>query len=176
VFVARKLIELLRTDPLAGQGSGWVVIPVVNPDAYERRRRRNANNVDINRNFPTKNWALTSVRSRMYGGHKATSEPETRTVMRVIRRYRPSRIVTIHSIDQRRYCNNYDGPARALASHMKRCNGYPVSGSMGYPTPGSFGTWAGIEGGIPTITLELPSHHSPKQCWEDNRRALMGTS
>ena len=26
---------------------------------------------------------------------------------------------------------------------------------MGYPTPGSFGTWAGIEKEIPTITLEL---------------------
>ena len=33
--------------------------------------------------------------------------------------------------------------------------GYPVEKSIGYPTPGSFGTWAGIERKIPTITLEL---------------------
>ena len=32
---------------------------------------------------------------------------------------------------------------------------YPVEESIGYPTPGSFGTWAGIEKGIPIITLEL---------------------
>ena len=32
---------------------------------------------------------------------------------------------------------------------------YPVEENIGYPTPGSFGTWAGIEKEIPTITLEL---------------------
>ena len=32
---------------------------------------------------------------------------------------------------------------------------YPVEASIGYPTPGSFGTYAGIERQIPTITLEL---------------------
>jgi hypothetical protein len=26
---------------------------------------------------------------------------------------------------------------------------------MGYPTPGSFGAFAGIDRGVPTITLEL---------------------
>lgn len=31
----------------------------------------------------------------------------------------------------------------------------PLQESIGYPTPGSFGTWAGVEKGIPTITLEL---------------------
>jgi protein MpaA len=59
---------------------------------------------------------------------------------------------------------------------MERYNGYPVVTSMGYPTPGSFGTWAGIERNIPTVTLELPSHHSPKKCWEDNHRALLAMS
>lgn len=52
-------------------------------------------------------------------------------------------------------------------------NGYPVAATIGYPTPGSFGAWAGIELGIPVITLELPSHDSPKRCWEDNREALL---
>ena len=32
---------------------------------------------------------------------------------------------------------------------------YPIEPSIGYPTPGSFGTWAGIEKNIFTITLEL---------------------
>ena len=50
---------------------------------------------------------------------------------------------------------------------------YPVTTSIGYSTPGSFGTWAGVERGIPTVTLELPSHHSAKRCWADNRRALL---
>ncbi len=173
VFLARRLIELLTTDPPAASNVRWVVLPVVNPDGYERRKRRNANQVDINRNFPTKNWARTSRRSRMFGGTEPASEPETRTVIRVVKRYPPIRIVTVHSIDGHRQCNNYDGPGRAVAATMSRINGYPVTCSIGYGTPGSIGTWAGLERNIPTITLELPSHHSPKRCWEDNCPALL---
>lgn len=173
VFLARRLIELLTTNPSAASNVRWVVLPVVNPDGYEQRKRRNANQVDINRNFPTKNWARTSKRSRMFGGNEPASEPETEVVIRVVKRYPPVRIVTVHSIDGYRQCNNYDGPGRAVAVAMSRINGYPVTHSIGYGTPGSFGTWAGLEREIPTITLELPSHHSPKRCWEDNCPALL---
>lgn len=173
VFIARLFIDLLEAAPEAHARVRWVVIPVVNPDGYERRRRRNTSLVDINRNFPTKTWCRTPRRSRMFGGQAPASEPETRAVIKAVKRYAPARIISIHSIDQHRHCNNYDGPARTLAARMKRFNGYPVVKSMGYPTPGSFGTWAGHERKIPTITLELPSHHSPKRCWEDNREALL---
>ena len=93
--------------------------------------------------------------------------------MAVVNRYHPSRIVTIHSIGNDRYCNNYNGPGRALALAMRSHNRYPVTASIGYPTPGSFGTWAGYEHSIPTITLELPYRSSPKRCWEENREALL---
>jgi protein MpaA len=97
-------------------------------------------------------------------------------VVNLVERFRPAAIVSIHSIDRSRECNNYDGPGEELARAMGRINGYPVRGSIGYPTPGSLGTWAGIERGIPTVTLELPSHHSPKRCWQDNRDALLACS
>lgn len=151
----------------------WVLVPIVNPDGYERRTRRNARKVDINRNFPTNNWELGNPRSRMFGGHRAASEPETKALIKLIDRVRPDVIVTIHSINRNRFCNNYDGPGRKVAQQMSRHNKYPVTSTIGYPTPGSFGTWAGVEQGIPTITLELPSHHSANRCWEDNREALL---
>lgn len=174
VTVAKNLIQLLSDHlPEIGAQAGWCVVPTVNPDGYEARKRRNANHVDINRNFPTENWERSSRRSRMFGGLTPASEPETRAVMRLVQRVRPSAIVTIHSIDRGRECNNYDGAGEALARAMARVNGYRVRGSIGYPTPGSLGTWAGVEKGIPTVTLELPSHHSPKRCWEDNREALL---
>ena len=86
----------------------------------------------------------------MFGGASPASEPETRAVMRAIERFAPVRIVTIHSINRDRFCNNFDGPGRRLAEAMARLNRYPVRASIGYPTPGSFGGWAGIERKIAT--------------------------
>jgi protein MpaA len=151
----------------------WTIIPTLNPDGYLRRRRRNARLVDLNRNFPTTDWTTGSPRSRMYGGTSPASEPETRALIRLIECLRPARIVSIHSINGGRFCNNYDGPAQALAETMARRNRYPVRAAIGYPTPGSLGTWAGVERGIPIVTLELPSSASPKACWEQNCLALL---
>jgi protein MpaA len=50
---------------------------------------------------------------------------------------------------------NYDGPAADVAQKISDITGYPVEPSIGYPTPGSFGTYYGVERNIPTITLEL---------------------
>jgi len=173
VDLALRFMELLRSCGDDTSLTRWVVAPLINPDGYARRKRRNARRVDINRNFPTKNWALGSPRSRMFGGTAPAGEPETRAVMKLIKRYRPRRIITIHSIGRERFCNNYDGSARALAEKMSRHNGYPVTASIGYPTPGSFGSYAGRELRIPTVTLELPSTHSTKRCWTDNRDAIL---
>jgi len=173
VYVACRLIDTLASFGSESRIGSWLVVPLVNPDGFARRKRRNANKVDINRNFPTVNWSPGNRRSRMHGGPAAASEPETRCVIDLIEAERPTRIVTLHSIGGHRYCNNYDGPAAGWARRMTRLNGYPARASIGYPTPGSFGTWAGIERRIPTITLELPSHHSSKRCWADNREALL---
>jgi len=55
---------------------------------------------------------------------------------------------------------------------MGERNGYPVSASIGYPTPGSLGTYAGVERKIPIITLELPRVDA-EGGWEQNRSALL---
>jgi protein MpaA len=56
---------------------------------------------------------------------------------------------------------------------MARHNGYPASPNIGYPTPGSLGSYAGVDRQIPTITLELPRNVSGAQAWADNRAALL---
>lgn len=173
-----RLVEALRDEltefrPPLPNPARWILVPCVNPDGYERRTRRNARKVDLNRNFPTQNWTVGNPRSRMYGGPAPASEPETRAVIRLLESCRPGVIVTVHSISKNRYCNNYDGPGRELARRVSRCNRYPVTATIGYPTPGSFGHWSGHERRIPTITLELPTHHSFRQIWIDNRIALL---
>jgi murein peptide amidase A len=171
VFVALHLVSLL-SDP-AQPLVPCVIVTNLNPDGYQRRRRTNANGVDLNRNFPTRDWAPTRKRSRYYSGSTPLSEPESRAIARLIDQLNPPLIITIHSINRQRHCVNYDGPARSPADAMAKRNGYPVRESIGYPTPGSFGTWAGVESQIATITLELPSHHSPQRCWRDNESALI---
>ncbi len=113
--------------------------------------RVNSNGVDLNRNFPTKNWKLTE-RNEFFGGEKPASEEETRFIINTVEKFTPDIILTLHAPFK---VVNYDGDGKNIAEEISDINGYPVEGNIGYPTPGSFGTWAGVEKGIPTITLEL---------------------
>ena len=72
--------------------------------------------------------------------------------METVEKYKPRLILTLHAPYK---IVNYDGDALVAANAFSKIIGYPVEESIGYPTPGSFGTWAGVEKGIPTITLEL---------------------
>ena len=131
--------------------SGMLFIPELNPDGKDKGTRVNSNGVDINRNFPTKNWELSS-KDNYYGGDSPASEIETRFLIDVIEEYKPSLILTLHTPYK---IVNYDGPAKEVSEKISEIIGYPVEESIGYPTPGSFGTYAGVERNIPTITLEM---------------------
>jgi len=170
--LAERLIQYLQANPQTYQGRRVAVVPVVNPDGLALGTRENANGVDINRNFPANNFPADPGRDYP-GGPYAVSERETLAVLTATRQLQPARIVSIHAIRRGEHGNNYDGPARSLAAEMGRHNGYPVLATMGYPTPGSFGTWAGIDQQIPTITLELPRDAGEETCWQENRDALL---
>lgn len=126
-------------------------VPCLNPDGRDLNTRTNSNGVDINRNFPTKNWIL-GEKDNYFGGNSPASEIETKFIIDVIEEYKPKEIITLHTPYK---IVNYDGPAKELAEKISEIINYPVEESIGYPTPGSFGTWAGIERNIPIITLEM---------------------
>ena len=126
-------------------------IPCLNPDGLKNKTRQNANMVDINRNFPTNNWELTEM-NEYYGGASSASEIETEFVIETIEEYSPAAILTFHAPYK---VVNYDGPAEEIAKEVSVIINYPVQHDIGYPTPGSFGTYAGVERNIPIITLEL---------------------
>jgi protein MpaA len=173
VDLANALLAYLRTTPGAAAGRRVAVVPAVNPDGLAGRQRTNTNGVDLNRNFPASNWSRRASGGRTFGGTSAASEPETKAVMTAVETIRPARILSIHSIARGRHCNNYDGPAAEIARAMAAANGYAVRATMGYATPGSFGTWAGVNWRIPTVTLELPRDLPGGQCWPDNRGAVL---
>jgi protein MpaA len=56
---------------------------------------------------------------------------------------------------------------------MSGYNKYPPEPTIGYPTPGSMGTYCGIDRKIPMITLELPRDASGEESWNRNREALL---
>jgi protein MpaA len=131
-----------------------LLIPCLNPDGLAAGVRTNANGVDLNRNFPAANWQLgeRTEKNEFWGGQSPASEIETQFLISVIEEYKPKLILTLHAPFK---VVNYDGPARESAEKIAQIIGYPVEKHIGYPTPGSFGIWAGVERGIPTITLEL---------------------
>ncbi len=127
------------------------IIPCLNPDGYEKRTRTNSNGVDLNRNFPSNNWELTE-KNEFFGGEYPASEIETCFAVDIIDEINPDIILSIHAPFK---IVNYDGPAFEISNQIAQIIKYPVQGDIGYPTPGSFGTYCGVERKIPTITLEL---------------------
>lgn len=126
-------------------------IPCLNPDGLEACTRCNSKGVDLNRNFPAQNWQKSN-RDKYFGGETPASEIETQFLVSVIEKYTPALILTLHEP----YCVvNYDGPALKVAERISEITKYEVEESIGYPTPGSFGTYCGVERKIPVITLEL---------------------
>ncbi len=162
-------------------GKFVIVAPLVNPDSYFKKypTRTNANGVDVNRNFPTQDFAELALKrwedhyrkdKRRFPGHKAGSEPETEFQVDMITHYNPDKILSVHSpltmLD-------YDGPAsihtgglvgskanELLIKMSEQAKGYRIKN---YPFfPGSLGNYAGNERNIPTYTLELPTSDPTK--------------
>lgn len=140
----------LEQHPEQLRGRRLVVAPASNPDGLAQGVRGNARGVDLNRNFPAQNWRPQGAAHRP--GLHPRSEPETRFLLFLLQVYSPARVVTLHGAAG---CINWDGPARELAAAMALRCGLPARASIGYPTPGSFGSYLGIDLGIPVITFEL---------------------
>jgi len=167
---AYDLVAAVLGDPELLRGQRLVVAPEVNPDGIAAGTRRNRRNVDLNRNFPARNWRSDDGASRHGPGLHAASEPETRFVLSLLRRFTPVRVVATHAAAA---CVNWDGPGEPLARAMSRVCGLPATPTIGYPTPGSLGSLVGIDGGVPTITFELARKDSVSDARDSVRGALL---
>jgi protein MpaA len=168
-FLVEKFADEGFWKELENKASLWV-LPRLNPDGCSIEERTNANGVDLNRNMPTQDWSAEARAPRYNPGPRAGSEPETQILMKLIERIKPRLIISAHSWKP---MINYNGPCRKLAELMARANAYTISDDIGYPTPGSLGTWAGWERKIPTITLEIERHSSPETIWTTHAKALL---
>jgi murein peptide amidase A len=87
----RIVARLRRARP---DGVRLWLIRTANPDGVAAGTRQNAHGVDLNRNFPFR-WR-PGPRGTYYPGPKSASEPETRAVMRLVRRVRPQLAIYYH--------------------------------------------------------------------------------
>jgi protein MpaA len=152
--LSRALRQLTEPSP-----HGAVVL-AANPDGVIRGTRGNARGVELNRNFPTSDWRPDPVAHRstlddprdvvLSPGERPGSEPETRALMALIDELTPRAVVALHAP-----LACIDDPDRSrLGRWIAERTGLPLVADVGYPTPGSFGTW-GRERGLPVVTYEF---------------------
>jgi protein MpaA len=149
------------------------VILAVNPDGCQLGLRANANGVDLNRNFPAKNWQAGETVYRwnsaadardvvLSTGVYAGSEPETQDLCALISQLAPRWVVSFH---EPLACIE-DPDSSALGERLAANLDLPLVTSVGYATAGSFGSWcADIH--LPCITAELPpiSADAASECY-----------
>ena len=173
-YLLFKLAKYIHDNPSASVDKCIIMAPIVNPDGFLAKppQRFNSNGVDINRNFPTNDWNKDALlqwekkahkNKRYYPGQKAGSEQETKFQVALIKRFKPQKIVSLHSPLG---FYDFDGPSTSLDSFEEWLN--TVSRETDYPLkkfgifPGSLGNYAGNERNIFTLTLELPSSEASK--------------
>jgi protein MpaA len=147
------VVALLRRFRAGECDAGpMVVVPALNPDGLARGTKNNARDVDLNRNFAASNWRAEHEPG-YFAGAAPLSEPETRLLAGLVDRHAVRGVLAVHAPFA---CVNYDGPAVGWAEDVARACGWPARGDIGYPTPGSLGSWLGVDRGLPVLTLELP--------------------
>jgi murein peptide amidase A len=128
------------------------LVPAFNLDGVINRERRNANGVDLNRNLPSKDWTNDVKEPRYYPGVRANSEPENQALVEFLNSEKPDAIISLHSWKP---MLNINGECRKLAEAISKHTGYVIEETIGYPTPGCLGTYAGLEREMPTVTYEI---------------------
>jgi len=135
------------------------IIPVFNPDGVLNKSRLNGNNVDLNRNLPTNDWNPKAFNERYPPGPHANSEPENQALVQYLDQYQPQWILSLHSWKP---LLNVNGSCHEEAKAIQSTSQYSIEESIGYPTPGCLGTYAGLERKMPTLTYEIERGQATK--------------
>lgn len=166
------IARLMRIEPR----NSWRVIPIANPDGFANKARVNENGVDLNRNFPTKEWDEKALKEwrvntksdpRRFPGKKAVSENETKCILQHFEDFKPDFVISIHTpigvLD-------FDGPAVKIPKFS------PLPWSPLGNFPGSLGRYLWKDNNVPVLTIELKGNVGVKKLEElDRLQDISGT-
>ncbi len=95
VPIVDELRDRAVAESLAPDVELWLV-PTMNPDGQVAQDRHNANQVDLNRNFPLRWGPIGEPGDSQYAGPGPASEPETRAMVEFISELRPDLALWYH--------------------------------------------------------------------------------
>ena len=172
VYVLKELFQWLSHEHTL-KDLPMIVIPILNVDGYRAQTRVNAYSVDLNRNLPTQDWSPNFTQPKYNPGTKPLSEPENQYLVKLFDKYKPGFIMSFHTWKP---ILNHNGDCRDVAEFLNKFNGYEMAGDIGYPTPGSLGTFAVEKYNSPVLTFECPElrthKESLKDIWNENEEGL----
>jgi protein MpaA len=132
----------------------WRVIPMLNPDGLFAKTRTNSHGIDLNRNFPSRDWdeeapayyKSVGKKERRYPGEKPASEAETRCAIAQIKDFKPDFIVSVHTPY---HVLDFDGPQMSFPKYKDLP--WRALGTF----PGSLGRFMWRDNSVPVLTVEL---------------------
>ncbi|XP_010261030.1 PREDICTED: carboxypeptidase SOL1 isoform X2 [Nelumbo nucifera] len=170
------------------------ILPTMNPDGFSLRRRGNANNIDLNRDFPDQFFPMNNdLNSR---------QPETKAIMNWLKERHFTASASLHggalvanypwdgSDDKRRqyYACPDDKTFQYMASIYSHSHynmslskeflGGITNGAFWYPIYGGMQDWNYIHAGCFELTLEISDNKWPMEneipiLWEYNRMSML---
>lgn len=146
------------------------IVPQFNIDGVLAKTRGNGFGVDLNRNLPTKDWSAEAKSPRYFPGPSPASEVENQALIHYIEQYQPQFILSLHSWEP---VLNVNGDCMDEATALAAWTGYRIDTDIGYPTPGSLGTYAGLERSHPTLTYEIERGSSTERILELHVPAIL---
>ncbi|MBB3041297.1 M14 family zinc carboxypeptidase [Nocardioides soli] len=163
----RQILESLR-DGRPIRGVDLWVVPVYNPDGLARGTRKNAHGVDLNRNFP---YAWADLDGSYESGPRPASEPETRAMMRFLKKIEPSRILSfhqpLHGVDT---ATKSPAFSRKVASHLRLPRRSLTCGGVCH---GTMTGWFNHRSDGAALTVEYGSHPPRKRMAEAAPRQVL---
>ena len=164
----QELPRVLAATPGATEKVTLRILEDCNPDGTAQNTRGNSKGVDLNRNYPAKNFKP----SRLFG-LRPLDQPEARALHDLVLDFRPHLVIVAHSWHDDHFIN-FDGPAEQLARRFSELSGYRVQPSSNIaPTPGSLGSWVGGTLGTPILTLEYHRGKEARTAWRETRAAIL---